>query len=116
MDSSFKVSDKIPGFTRSEMEPLKPIQPLDRAERSSLVEGSGGVGRADFGGELSKALGTVDELQLNADKEATALAKGSGNLHEVSIALEKADVSLRLMMKVRNKVVEAYQEVMRMSV
>lgn len=105
--------DKFSGFTRSEMDPLKPIQGLDRSEPSSRV---GGKGPADFGNALTEALGQVDDLQLNADKEATALAKGGGNLHETSIALEKADVALRLMTKVRNKVVDAYQEVMRMSI
>ena len=38
----------------------------------------------------------------------------SHNLHEMMIALDRADVSLRMVTKVRNKAVEAYQEIMRM--
>lgn len=71
---------------------------------------------ASFGGELSKALAAVEELQVTADTRAAEVARGGGNLHETVLALEKADVGMRLAMKVRNKLVEAYQEVMRMPV
>ena len=43
-------------------------------------------------------------------------AKAKGDLQETMIALEKADVSFRLMMQIRNKVLDAYQEIMRMQV
>jgi flagellar hook-basal body complex protein FliE len=69
-----------------------------------------------FADELGKALGAVEGAQLEADDEARKVALGSGNLHETAIALEKADISMRVLTKVRNKLVEAYQEVMRMSV
>jgi len=69
-----------------------------------------------FAGELGKALAAVEQAQLEADREAEKVALGGGNLHETALALEKADVALRLATKVRNKVVEAYQEVMRMPV
>jgi flagellar hook-basal body complex protein FliE len=71
---------------------------------------------SSFEGELGKALAAVEGLQQDADREAEKLALGGGNLHEAALALEKADVALRLAAKVRNKLVEAYQEVMRMNV
>ncbi len=74
---------------------------------------SGGEG---FGEVLGKAIGQADRLQLEADAQAGQVALGAGNLHETALALEKADVAMRVLTKVRNKVVEAYQEVMRMSV
>ncbi|MGO9212512.1 MAG: flagellar hook-basal body complex protein FliE [Syntrophales bacterium] len=40
----------------------------------------------------------------------------SGSIHDAVIALEKADLSFRKMIQVRNKILEAYQEVMRMQV
>ena len=58
----------------------------------------------------------VDQMQVEADAQAEKVALGGGNLHEMSLALEKADVSMRLAMKVRNKMIDAYQEIMRMSV
>lgn len=71
---------------------------------------------ASFAGELGKAVGALESLQQEGDREVAKVAAGAGNLHEMTIALEKADIGLRLATKVRNKVVEAYQEIMRMSV
>ena len=71
---------------------------------------------ASFEKDLGHAIDAVDRLQLDADEQATRVAQGAGNLHEVALALEKADVGMRLAMKVRNKVVDTYNEIMRMSV
>ncbi len=76
----------------------------------------GGAAGDGFGEVLGKAIGQADRLQLDADAEASRQALGAGNLHETALALEKADVAMRVLTKVRNKVVEAYQEVMRMGV
>ncbi len=73
-------------------------------------------GAGSFADALGQAIGKVDALQTTADAESEKLALGGGNLHETALALEKADVALRVLSKVRNKVVEAYQEVMRMNV
>ena len=73
-------------------------------------------GAGSFGGELSRAIAAVEGLQLEADRQAALSASGAGNLHETALALEKADVAMRLATRVRNKLVEAYQETMRMSV
>lgn len=71
---------------------------------------------AEFTDALSNAIEKVDALQGEADTEAQKLANGDGNLHETMIALEKADVAMRVAMKVRSKLVEAYNDVMRMTV
>jgi len=73
-------------------------------------------GEANFAEELGKAIGSIEETQAEADREASKVALGGGNLHETAIALQKADIALRLATKVRNKLIDAYQEVMRMSV
>ena len=73
-------------------------------------------GAASFGDALGQALGQVEALQQAGDAQASAAANGQGNLHELSLALEKADIGMRVASKVRNKLVEAYQEVMRMPV
>jgi flagellar hook-basal body complex protein FliE len=83
------------------------------AEAQPAREGS----KEDFGAHLSKALGEVNELQQKADQAIQQLVgEGKGDLQDTMIALEKADVSFRLMMQIRNKVLEAYQEIMRMQV
>ena len=91
------------------------VRPLERPEAHS-IEKPGKSGEGTFTGELTKALGEVDKLQVDADQQAKMVAEGGGNLHEMSLSLEKADISMRLAMKVRNKLVEAYNEIMRMSV
>jgi len=73
-------------------------------------------GAASFSAALGQALGQVEALQQAADVQSAAVANGQGNLHEVALALEKADIGMRVAAKVRNKLVEAYQEVMRMPV
>jgi flagellar hook-basal body complex protein FliE len=88
---------------------------LPGAEPVSGATGATG-GAGSFANALGEALGQVSQLQQAADGETTRLAQGAGNLHETALALEKADVAMRLAMKVRNKLVDAYQEVMRMSV
>ncbi|MDP1824561.1 MAG: flagellar hook-basal body complex protein FliE [Archangium sp.] len=69
-----------------------------------------------FGQTLKSAIEQVDALQGEADLESQKLAGGAGNLHETMLALEKADVAMRVAMKVRNKILDAYNEVMRMPV
>jgi len=90
----------------------------ERASNAASKIGGAQVGEgADgFAKTLGEALQKVDGMQLDADAQAEQVAMGGGNLHEMSLSLEKADISMRLAVKVRNKVVEAYQEIMRMSV
>jgi flagellar hook-basal body complex protein FliE len=73
--------------------------------------------KSDFTSYLKDALGEVNNLQQKADQAIQQLVgEGKGDLQETMIAMEKADVSFRLMMQIRNKVLEAYQEIMRMQV
>ncbi|NBX92160.1 MAG: flagellar hook-basal body complex protein FliE [Proteobacteria bacterium] len=66
---------------------------------------------------LSRSIDQVNDLLANADKSATDLATGkSENLHDAMITMEKAETAFKLLMQVRNKVIDAYQEVMRMQV
>jgi flagellar hook-basal body complex protein FliE len=70
-----------------------------------------------FGDMLKQAVTEINQLQNNADKAITGVQLGqSGSIHEAMIALEKADISFRAMMQVRNKILDAYQEIMRMQV
>lgn len=73
--------------------------------------------QASFGDTLTEAIDKVNDMQKTADKQMQAMASGEQtNISEVMIAAEKADIALKLMMSVRNKVIDAYQEVMKMQV
>ena len=68
-----------------------------------------------FGNMLAQSLDEVNQLHLEADKAVENLAAGKQkNIHETMIALEKADVAFQLLMQVRNKIVSAYETIMRM--
>jgi flagellar hook-basal body complex protein FliE len=79
--------------------------------------GAGATGTGSFASALEDSIAEVNSMQQKADAAVTALATGEKvSLHETMIAMEQADVSFRLMMQVRNKIVEAYQEILRMQV
>jgi flagellar hook-basal body complex protein FliE len=73
--------------------------------------------KTSFGDILKNTISDINELQIDADKAiAKVELEDSGSIHEAMIALEKANISFRVMMTVRNKIVDAYQEIMRMQV
>lgn len=70
-----------------------------------------------FGNFLKNAVEEVNELHAEANQAAEKIASGKEvDIHNTMIALEKADVSFQLMLQIRNKTLEAYQEIMRMQV
>ncbi|MFT7617194.1 MAG: flagellar hook-basal body complex protein FliE [Planctomycetota bacterium] len=70
-----------------------------------------------FKNVLSGYLQETNDMQQSADQSLSKLVRGeTDNVHEVMLAMSKADVSFRMMLEVRNKLVEAYKEVMRMQV
>ena len=70
-----------------------------------------------FGDVLKNALNNVNDLQINSDKLTNDLAAGkTDNIHGVLIAGEKAGIALDLTMQIRNKVLDAYNEIMRMQI
>ena len=83
---------------------------------SGQVEKSKEAGEGSFVDVLKNSISEVNDLQKVAEAATGELLKGSGSIHNTVIAVEEADLSFRLMMKVRGKIVDAYQEVMRMQV
>jgi flagellar hook-basal body complex protein FliE len=76
------------------------------------------VGPAEGAGKFfSELVSKVNSMQGESDKAIQGLASGENkNLHEVMISMEKASISFQFMSSVRNKALEAYQEVLRMQV
>ena len=67
-----------------------------------------------FGHRLKQAVEEVNSLQHTADSSMEQVIKGSLGIHEGMLAVGKADLSLRLLLQIRNKVMEAYREISRM--
>lgn len=70
----------------------------------------------NFGDLLKTALNDVNQLQFDADLSARELLLGRVDMHQAMVAMEKANLAMDLTIQVRNKLVEAYQEIMRMQV
>jgi len=99
------------------MSTIRGVDLVNRSGPLASAKGPGGPQKEDFNTHLKNALGEVNDLQQKADQAIQQLVgEGKGDLQETMIALEKADVSFRLMMQIRNKVLEAYQEIMRIQV
>ncbi len=70
-----------------------------------------------FGETLADAVGRVDQAQKTADAQVEAFVAGeTENTHEVMIAMNQAELHFKLMTEVRNKLLDGYQELMRMQV
>lgn len=75
------------------------------------------MGAPSFSKMLTESVNDVNNLLTQADEANTNLAIGkSENLHEAMIATEKAETALKFLVQVRNKAMEAYNEIMRMQI
>lgn len=72
---------------------------------------------ASFQETLKSFMNDVNGLQKDADASTQRLLTGDlENIHQMMLAMEEANTSFQLMMEMRNKILEAYREVMRMQV
>jgi flagellar hook-basal body complex protein FliE len=69
-----------------------------------------------FADTLQKLIGEVNGSAGEANQAIGQMLDGSGDVHEAMIAMQKADTMLQLTVQIRNKLVQAYQDVMRMPV
>jgi flagellar hook-basal body complex protein FliE len=97
------------------------INPATRVDvawpMSQNLERPSGSASKTFTDILKTSLGEVNRLQLETDNAIQSLITGEeNNVHEVMVAMEKASLSLELLVQVRNKVIAAYEEIKRMQV
>ena len=104
------------------MTPIPTIQPLMPAQPISPAEQPGALAPAQTSGDsfstmLGKMVAEVNGKQINAAQAVNNLQSGGDvSLHQAVIAMEEANVSFQLMVEVRNKLLDAYQEIMKMQV
>ncbi|MES9816757.1 MAG: flagellar hook-basal body complex protein FliE [Candidatus Thiodiazotropha endolucinida] len=93
------------------------IKSLEAIEFGSGLEATGIKGTGDFATWFDNQMSELNEQINTSEVELRRLATGeTNNIHHVMLSLEKAKLSFQLMMQVRNKALEAYQDVMRMQV
>jgi len=119
--SEFSIQSKLPG---TPFNTAKDLDALSEFKGKSLKElmpkGIGepsGSGSSSFIDILKNGIKETNEAQKTADKMAVDVATGKDeNLHETMLAMTQAELSFDLMVQVRNRALEAYNEVMRMPV
>ncbi|HET6466274.1 MAG TPA: flagellar hook-basal body complex protein FliE [Nitrospiria bacterium] len=91
--------------------PQAPVQkPADLTEDSSKADGS-------FVDTLKDSIRDINQIQIQAEQAIADVVGGNKqDLHQTMVAIEKADVSFQLMMQVRNKIISAYEEILRMQI
>ena len=100
----------------SSIQPLMPSLPVSPAEQPGALAPAQPSGDT-FSTMLGKMVGEVNAKQINAAETVNHLqAGGNVSLHQAVIAMEEANVSFQLMVEVRNKLLDSYQELMRMQV
>ena len=101
------------------IDPIQPggIQRVDKASEAAKTQASKTADGGDFRTFLLDNLNKVNEMQVDADKAVENLLTGKEtDITKVMGAVEKADVAFQTLMAVRNKLVEAYQEVLRIRI
>ena len=96
-----------------------PIKPAELTAQQMTSPGSADrkipVDKDSFGQWLNKSIESVNKLQQEGDNAAMRLVTGeSTDIHGTMIAIQKASISMNLMMEVRNKIINAYEEIKRM--
>jgi flagellar hook-basal body complex protein FliE len=97
------------------------INPINPANLAAQAAGTAGAATGDasvsFKSLLADALQQVNTMQQSADAQTVKLAAGEPvAIDEVMLAVQKADLALQLTQQIRNKLVEAYQDVARMQI
>jgi flagellar hook-basal body complex protein FliE len=80
------------------------------------MAGIGGTGGVDFGSTLNRLVNAVESSNAQANQATAGMIDGTTDVHDAMIALQRADMTFQLTMQIRNKLVNAYQEMMRMPV
>ncbi len=95
---------------------LSPVQPAKLIEAKSVQEATPAQLTQSFGQYLQTAIDNVSNQEQNVHKLNDKYLTGQIDVTKVLIASEQASLSLQLTSQIRNKVVEAYQEMMRMQI
>ncbi|HUK35945.1 MAG TPA: flagellar hook-basal body complex protein FliE [Vicinamibacterales bacterium] len=90
------------------------IQTASPALTEGVTATSGGA--SGFGESLNKLTQAVDASTGEANTAVSKMLDGTGDVHEAMIALQRAETTLELTVQMRNKFVQAYQDIMRMPV
>ncbi|HEY7790174.1 MAG TPA: flagellar hook-basal body complex protein FliE [Vicinamibacterales bacterium] len=98
--------------------PISPIGPAlpSLAGAGATTSTSSAPGSGTFADSLGRLVDAVKTSSGSANDAVAGMLNGSGDVHDAMIALQRADLTLQLTVQVRNKLVDAYQQIMQMPV
>jgi flagellar hook-basal body complex protein FliE len=89
---------------------------LDTGGASKGSEAGGGDGGPSFGALLKDAIGSVLEAGKKSDAQTVAMASGKANVMDVVTAVAETDVAVSTLVSVRDRVIQSYEDIMKMSI
>ena len=92
------------------------IGQLAKAGTAAKAAAAGGSPVASFADSLNNMIDKVEKTEGDANGAVVNMLDGSGEVHDAMIALQRAELTLQFTVQVRNKLVQAYQDVMRMPI
>ncbi|MFN0101620.1 MAG: flagellar hook-basal body complex protein FliE [Bryobacteraceae bacterium] len=93
------------------MNSIAPVPSIDGITKPGAASGTG----KEFGDMFNEAIGRVEQYRVRAEDAANGFMSGeTEEIHQVILAGQRAEIAFEAFLQVRNKVVQAYQEVMRM--
>ena len=96
---------------------IAPISGIPAVTPPATAQPTAPASGAGFGETIGKALQAVSDAEQHADTVAKDLASGGdSSVQDLMVAMSKASLSVDLLVQVRNRAVEAYQEIMRMQI
>lgn len=107
----------LAGVQMPEMPGTTATSGVSGAAAAHAIPHLGGTGGASFGSILDNFVGDVNtKMQAGEAAQGKVLSGESTNLHQAMISMQEASTAFSLMVEVRNKMVDSYQELMRMQV
>lgn len=94
--------------------PISSLLGVSSAIAPARVASISNTGSSGFGSTLASAIENVDQQQQQATQSIQDFLEGKGELHNVAMTTQKAEMAFDLGLQIRNKVVSAYQEIMKM--
>jgi len=99
------------------IDPIKPISSIPSLNPASIISSAGRSTETSFGNMVESAVRSVEETRTNAHQAIDKLLRGEeGELHNVIMTTQRAEMQFEFVLQIRNKVVQAYQEIMRMQI
>ena len=96
--------------------PISPLGGPSPIAPAALPGSKSPSGASGFASSLERLVDAVDQSAGTANKAVESMMNGTGDVHEAMIALQRAETTFQLTVQMRNKLVQAYQEIMRMPV